>query len=563
MKWILFVALLASAAAITPSQTQKGGAYLTTIEQQKLENGQHAGVMPLAGSTRCIIFLLIAYFFCYSGIYFTKIYLQQVGETNSPFLEILERGCKAVEIAPMLSVLFLATRLRAVYLKGTIGASFMQMSDIPTEFTQTSMLVAASCVVTQVGLTVVVPFVTGEFVFGAKSLSGVDEGRKGLAGIINSIRTLITLTMIVFTAIVVHETINMKAPGGRDVPVSPAVQCTMMLTCAYFLAYVINDGCRTVGTFIAGENDDGSARETFLTRFEQIFKVAQQTMNMAPMVALLFIAVRMRALAMGHNNPQRWAQDCMFATTVAMIASAAMTVVAPLTFSGPAKQGIVDGDVTFDTENAIVGFVFTLIRYTILASMLVGLTAVVVSTFIIEAPAGKDTPPLSTAVACTLVLTDIYFVSLLGVWIGASVKQFMGESEMINTAIMMFDSARSTTGFIPMTTILFLATRLRAIQVAGRLKAPQNWAQIMMWVGTMGVTISSLMAFFQPLTGSGDESTACGTINNVLRSLCVLALHASVVAIIVSLFLITPQNAGDLGLKDPASWSSDVTGLGF
>lgn len=554
---LVILALLATAAAITPAQPQqKHAAYLST---HKAHHAQ-AGVMPLAGSTRCIIFLLIAYFFCYSGIYFMKIYLQQINETNSPVLEILERGVKAVDIAPMLSVLFLATRLRAVYLKSS-QVNLMQMHDLPSQWTQDSMIVASSCVLVQVGLTVLVPFVTGEFVFGASSLQGVDENRKGLAGIIDTLRTLVTLTMTVFTAIVVYETINMKSPSGKEVAVSPAVQCTMILTCAYFIAYVGNDACRTIGTFLAGENADGSPRETFLTRFEQIFKVAQQTMNLAPMIALLFIAVRMRAIAMGHNNPQKWAQDCMFATTIAMMVTASMTVVAPLTFSGPAKPGIVDGDVTFDTDSPIVGLVFTLIRYGCLFATFGCLTAVVVSTFIIEAPAGQSTPPLSTAVATTLVLTDIYFISLLGVWLGASAKQFMGPSEWADKAILMFDSARATTGFIPMTTMLFLAARLRAIQVAGPLKAPQNWAQIMMWITTIGMTISATLSFFQPLTGTPEGTSICGMVNNVLRTLCVASVHVGAVVVIVSLFLITPQNAGDLGLQDPASWAGKTTGL--
>jgi hypothetical protein len=563
MKVLAVVALLATAAAITPAQ-EKTGHYLSSSKHQvTLKDGVVIGpeVMPLAGSTRAIILLMVAFFFCHSGIYFMKMYLDFVGgASTSPILEILERGTKNVSIAPMLSVLFLATRLRAVYLKKVDNElQFMNMRDIPSDLAQTSMLVASSCVVAQVGFTVLVPFVSGEFVFGASKLSGVDENRKGIAGIIATIRVLVTLAMIVFTAIVVAETINMKSPTGKDVAVSPAVQCTMMLTCAYFIAYVMADGCRTLHSFLNGED----ANESIFTKLDMIFRVALDTMAMAPMCALLFICVRMRAIAMGHNNPQKWAQDAMFATTCAIVTTAAITVVGPLTFSGPPKAGIVEGDITYEVENTILALVFTIIRYVCLFSIYVGLTIVVASTFMIEAPGGKPTPPMATAIQTTLMLTDIYFLSMLGVWIGATLKQFMGEQGWINTMILMFDSAKATTTFIPMACMLFVAARLRSIQVAGPHKAPQNWAQIFMWLSASGITVAAVMAFVQPVLG-GDEGTGtCGMINNVLRSLCSFALHLGCVAVVVSLFLITPENAGDLGLQDPAAWAGETTGLAF
>lgn len=520
--------------------------------------------MPLAGSTRAIILLMVAYFFCHSGIYFMKMYLDFVGgEQSSPILEILERGTRNVDIAPMLSVLFLATRLRAVYLKKVDrDLQLLQTSsgaEVPSELAQTSMLVASSCVVAQVGFTVLVPFISGEFVFGASKLGGVDENRKGIAGIISTIRTLVTLAMIVFTAIVVAETINMKSPTGKDVAVSPAVQCTMMLTCAYFIAYVMADGCRTLHSFLNGED----AGDSIFTKLDMIFRVALDTMQMAPMCALLFICVRMRAIAMGHNNPQRWAQDAMFATTCALVTTAAITVVGPLTFTGPPKAGIVEGDITYEIENTILALVFTIIRYVCLFSIYVGLTIVVSSTFMIEAPGGKPTPPMATAIQTTLMLTDIYFLSFLGVWLGATLKQFLGEAGWINTLILMFDSAKATTTFIPMACMLFVAARLRSIQVVGPNKAPQNWAQIFMWVAACGITVASALAFLQPVLGGEEGTGTCGMINNVIRSLCALGLHLGCVAVVVSLFLLTPENAGDLGLQDPAAWAGETTGLAF
>jgi len=294
-----------------------------------------------------------------------------------------------------------------------------------------------------------------------------------------------------------------------------------------------------------------------MKKVSDIVSVGVETMGMAPMLCVLFIATRLRAMAMGHNGPQPWAQDAMFYTTAAMITTASLAVAGPLVFGGKLRKGLVEGDVTFDMDNWYVGVIFSVVRYLALFGTYVGLIVVIASTFMIEPEAGHRKLAMSTAMQTTLILTDVYFTCFAGVWLSVTFKQFFtGDSgsfaKYVDQALLMFDQAKATTGFIPMTVLLFMAARIRAIRVVGSDEAaPQNWAQYMMWAATLGLTLSAVMAFFQPALDYIEGNTTCAMINNILRTLALLSVHAGAVSIVVAIFLITPENSGNLGLADP------------
>ena len=97
-----------------------------------------------------------------------------------------------------------------------------------------------------------------------------------------------------------------KPPAGvweGEIPdVSPAVACTMTLSCAFFLCYLMLAISKTYTQFAAGN--------TATTKFEEVVKMAANTMGLAPMLCVLFLGTRMRALHMDpvNGNPQRYFQ---------------------------------------------------------------------------------------------------------------------------------------------------------------------------------------------------------------------------------------------------------------
>merc|ERR1719506_747375 len=100
----------------------------------------------------------------------------------------------------------------------------------------------------------------------------------------------------------------------------------------------------------------------FVHNLEPILDTAKQTVNFAPMLCILFIGARMRALQMDPKtgNPQVWAQRCFYVCTYSVLVQAIMVVILP--YSAPnvkVDQGPVEGDVVFKNLNPGIATVVT------------------------------------------------------------------------------------------------------------------------------------------------------------------------------------------------------------
>merc|ERR1719389_245549 len=109
---------------------------------------------------------------------------------------------------------------------------------------------------------------------------------------------------------------------GKGFPISPAVQCVMILSCQYFIVYGLIQCARSY-TQMSGQR---------ITKFENALLTSTNSMNFAPMLAVLFIAARMRALQMDpvNGSPQKWAQNWFYACTYALLAQTILSLVIPL-----------------------------------------------------------------------------------------------------------------------------------------------------------------------------------------------------------------------------------------
>merc|ERR1719238_2602309 len=75
---------------------------------------------------------------------------------------------------------------------------------------------------------------------------------------------------------------------GEIPPVSLAVACTMLLSCTFFFIYLLLAVSRTYSQYVGGQ--------LFTSNFEIVMLRAADTLAMAPMLCVLFLAARMRAL---------------------------------------------------------------------------------------------------------------------------------------------------------------------------------------------------------------------------------------------------------------------------
>merc|ERR1719163_1258721 len=318
---------------------------------------------------------------------------------------------------------------------------------------------------------------------------------------------------------------------------------------------------------------------------------AADTLAMAPMLSVLFLAARMRALQMDPigGNPQKWAQNCFYACTYALIFQTALAVAVPLFLGGEVKKNEkIEGDFKMELKekDSFVAKILTAFRFLIMLTLYACTMAVVCSVFTIEHPDGDElTPPLSPTMQCVLNLVFQYFVIYLLLWIYYTVEDFVGlDMSILAAAKDAIESAKATVQFAPMLSVLFIATRMRALQMTQNKGAPQGWVQDGMYLASWAVLIQFLMCLFMPIftgkkftpdTLDGAQKTTDEDINampggkfgaitvTVLRYIALVALLGGTAAVITGVFLMTPENATGRGSMVPGPPGvNDIPGTG-
>merc|ERR1719421_1128380 len=209
----------------------------------------------------------------------------------------------------------------------------------------------------------------------------------------------------------------------------------------------------------------------------------------------------------------------------------------------------------------------TVLRFLIMLSVYSCTTAVVCSVFTIQHPDGKElTPPLSPTMQCVLNLVFQYFLIYLLLWIFFTVEDLC--SFELTAAKDAIESAKSTVQFAPMLSILFVATRMRALQMTQNKGAPQGWVQDGMYLASWSILIQFMMCLIMPLfTGKkytpdtldgsqhpteGDSKDMpggkAGAITvTVVRYVALLALLGGVATVITGAIIMTPETANGRG----------------
>jgi len=234
----------------------------------------------------------------------------------------------------------------------------------------------------------------------------------------------------------------------------------------------------------------------------------------------------------------------------------------PICTNCEVQQGSVEGDVEFEVEDESVRIVLTVVRYLALAAMYCGFSAVIASVFLITHPGDPElTPPLSTAMLCTMNLSVQYFGVYLGLFLCNSAKQAIN-SPFIGKLMAILEAGQKTVMFAPMLSILFWAARMRALQLAkdedGTIPAtagPPYWAQDAMFLATWSVLIQLIMAMVLPaLSDETIEMEENGAVKppqctskpvtlafECIRYFSLISMYGGSTAVVASMFLMTPE----------------------
>merc|ERR1719428_2132164 len=271
--------------------------------------------MPAVAPTlQCVISLSIQYFVIYTLLAIIRTTNQFTGHRFLGAQKIMETAATTVTYAPMLSVLFLGVRMRAIQL----SQGQTEKYQLPQPWVQQAMYTCTYAVLAQVVLVLMMPVFTGEMDVKCDKDGNLDTSKMQGAGIVGTVITVVRY--IVMASLyggfltICYGAFVMKGPKeiwGEEgaPPVSPAVGCTMNLATQFFIVYL---GVALIKTTV-----ELGGSSPFLTKLGGLFTLAKFTVNFAPMLCILFIGARMRALQMDpkHGNPQKWAQNCFYMCT--------------------------------------------------------------------------------------------------------------------------------------------------------------------------------------------------------------------------------------------------------
>eukprot|EP00746_Dinoflagellata_sp_MGD_P079463 gnl/MRDRNA2_/MRDRNA2_31775_c0_seq2.p1 gnl/MRDRNA2_/MRDRNA2_31775_c0~~gnl/MRDRNA2_/MRDRNA2_31775_c0_seq2.p1 ORF type:complete len:562 (-),score=85.39 gnl/MRDRNA2_/MRDRNA2_31775_c0_seq2:47-1732(-) len=459
---------------------------------------------PVSSAMYCIMALTAQYFGVYTILAIYRSLSHFTGQRGESSIQaVLESATFTVSYAPMLAVLFLACRIRALQLTGFHGE--------PPFFVRKCMVLATCAVFIQLMLVLLLPCLTREVAEVDEDSSLVGSTAQFQSLSISRLRWIAIIVEIVryLTVIALYGGAGgvcigiVTMSGSPEIwgaegapPVSAAVACTVNLTVQYFVIHLMLCLVRTFRDVVI-RVDSEKFMITRPTKFEQILKLASYSVVFAPMLCVLFLLARMRALQLDPHNgaPQVWAQACFYLTTYAVLCQTILILVIPMLPGGDARRGTAEGDIEFRLPSGPISWILIFARHRI----------------------------------------EVFLWTL--------------------------ESTRVTVQFAPMLAVLMVGLRLRALQHTDQKGAPQGWAQDAMYLCTGALLFQIIVCVaVATATGEAPEVDEDGNIKegqirfkalaialHVLRYLALLALYGGAVTICVAAFVLTPETANGKG----------------
>jgi len=533
--------------------------------------------MPrVSPAVECIMILAWQFFIVYTALALLRTINQFSQNRFNSCLraqELVEMICPYVMFAPMLCVLFLICRMRAIQL--TQGET--DKYELPQPWVQMAMYAATYGVMWQAVLKLLTFMLR---LPGSRN----EDGSLSVPGAMCSLAKYTFMAMIYggFTAVCIG-TLFMPVPqelwADKTPPaVGAALGCTMMLTTTFFVIYLGLSLFRTVEELRPSLLDDFNV----LVKVQLLFWRARHTVNLAPMLGILFIVAQLHSLRMDTQVPL-WAQTAMQIAAGAVTFQVVASIILPLIDRNAyILPGPVQGQIILVMSIAPLRIVGDLMRYIPLLLMYGGAAAVVVSMHSMTEGQAKQ---LSSTANCTIALTTLYFAVFTLVFVAQTVVDRLPESNGAKRVITVLDAGQRTVMFAPMLCVLFIAAMLRATQltrtVDGRIPVragPQKWVQDGMYFATAAVFVQVLTAYltttflgpgFGPPTDAMDRddlhaptststdpqvpssssdnkrslspNRAVGMALEVFKFLCLVAMYGGAVAVMIGIVVMTPE----------------------
>merc|ERR1719387_1041375 len=203
----------------------------------------------------------------------------------------------------------------------------------------------------------------------------VEGSNAMIGGVLTVVRFLIMICIYVGFSCVIYSVFTIEHPAGPQYtpPISVTMKCVINLTVQFFTIYL--------GIWIAETVRNYLGTFWIVTIIGELMENAKATINFCPMLAILFVGTRMRALWLTNNRgaPQGWVQDGMYMATWAVLVQFVMVcLVAAVTGKADMDQ---DGNVKWQPSNQFVLFAVLALKWITYIFLYGGIIAVIVGVY--------------------------------------------------------------------------------------------------------------------------------------------------------------------------------------
>jgi hypothetical protein len=433
---------------------------------------------------------------------------------------------------------------------------------LPQDFVGTAMQTCSFAVLVQVLVILIIPIFTGEASVPTDADGNVDiealEKKLSPAVVItlNFVRYATMLALYGGFSVAVYGVYTMQGPdeiwSGGAPPVSPAVSATINLTVQFFVIYLLQAVVRTAIGFKGFSQN--------LVKLDGSLQLAGFTVNMAPMLCILFIGARMRALQIDpeNGNPPEYAQNCFYLCAYSVLVQALLVIFLPYLVPGvTCRNGLFEGDIIYDGLTGWTATLLTIVRYAAVLALYGGFSVVVYACFNMTDAAG-EAPALSPSLICVMNLSAQYFGIYLILFVFNTIRQFTGAGGAVSEVM---DSARKTVMYAPMLSVLFLAVRMRALQLtrteenkipagAGPSSKSQQCMYLATWAVLVQVILVCILGALYPIEMDLDGNVKApkgvhpvvGGILNFIRYASMIAMYGGACYILYDAVNMTPEH---------------------
>eukprot|EP00927_Polykrikos_kofoidii_P039222 TRINITY_DN33651_c0_g1_i1.p1 TRINITY_DN33651_c0_g1~~TRINITY_DN33651_c0_g1_i1.p1 ORF type:complete len:975 (+),score=145.55 TRINITY_DN33651_c0_g1_i1:181-2925(+) len=300
------------------------------------------------------------------------------------------------------------------------------------------------------------------------------------------------------------------SPGGTEEP-SPSLTATAVLASIYISnrVFVWSGGIRhttictkklfklAMGPSWNRKSGELSRAESDKdeTRWSQVAVSMAFSAQKAPLLALLFMTARLRAMECDpwNGKPPWWVREVFGYITISLFIE---TIIAGMIgYYGQEEEGYYH-TIVYRCQSRVLH---------VLLHIANGLTGfwtwlVIGSIFAMDTPASVPSKPFPPSLCCILFLTVMYLLVHGSHYLILLLKHvFDSPWPLIEQTVI---AAQASVHFTPVLGVLFLAVRMRAVQVTNHQGGPQNWAQDAMYLCCFACLVQAACCIALPsLTG--------------------------------------------------------------